>query len=189
MLHHRSEIQKKSRPRRNVATYHAHIIAKLCEQGLSAEVAEEMLRTRWSQSGKNNIAARWRQWHEYCLEKNATAGSGGTIDVLTPTPCQLVDFLRVVRKGLRREGDKKGVGTSANWVRAMRSHISTTCTLWMSFAVGAHPLVTSYTTSIQNEDFFELKKKGYRYDDTWDTEPFYQEILRRGLDKPRLTFV
>ena len=90
----------------------------------------------------------------------------------TPTPCQLVDFLQVVRKGLRREGEKKGVGTSTNWVRAIRSHISTTCTLWMNFAVGAHPLVTSYITSIQNEDFFELKKKGYRYDDTWVTEPF-----------------
>ena len=55
--------------------------------------------------------------------------------------------------------------------------------MWMSFAVGAHPLVTSYITSIQNEDFFVLKKKGYRYDDTWDTEPFYAEIRSRELHK------
>ena len=184
----RSEI-KKSRPQKNIETYTRHIITKLCEQGLSAEAAEEMLRTRWSQSGKSNIAAGWRQWHEYCIDKNAFADIGDnpdsdrTIDVLSPTPCQLVDFLRVVRKGLRREGDKQGIGTSANWVRAIRSHISTTCTMWMSFAVGAHPLVTSYITSIQNEDFFVLKKKGYRYDDTWDTEPFYAEIRSRELHK------
>ena len=124
-----SEIRKGSRPQRNVADYHAHIVAKLCGQGLSAEAAEEMLRTRWSQSGKNNIAAGWRQWHEYCLDKNAAAVGDDVIDVLTPTPCQLVDFLRVVRKGLRREGEKNSVGTSANWVRAIRSHVSTTCTL------------------------------------------------------------
>ena len=179
----RSEIQRTSRPQRNVADYHVHIIAKLCEQGLSAETAEEMLRTRWSQSGKTNIAAGWRQWHEYCIAKNAEIGGNDKIDVMTPNPCQLVDFLRVVRKGLRREGDKQGVATSANWVRAMRSHISTTCTLWMSFAIGAHPLVTSYITAIQNEDFFDLKKKGYRYDDTWDTEPFYAEIRDRELHK------
>ena len=81
----RSEI-KKSRPQRNIETYTRHIITKLCEQGLSAEAAEEMLRTRWSQSGKSNIAAGWRQWHEYCIANNAAADSGGTIDVLTPTP-------------------------------------------------------------------------------------------------------
>ena len=33
----RSEIQKRSRPQRNVAAYHAHIIAKLCEQGLRVQ--------------------------------------------------------------------------------------------------------------------------------------------------------
>ena len=65
----------------------------------------------------------------YCLDKNAAAVGDDVIDVLTPTPCQLVDFLRVVRKGLRREGEKNSVGTSANWVRAIRSHVSTTCTL------------------------------------------------------------
>ena len=49
--------------------------------------------------------------------------------------------------------------------------------------IGAHPLVTAYITSLQNEDFFVLKKKGYRYDDTWDTEPFYDEMRSRHAAK------
>ncbi len=79
-----------------------------------------MLRTRWSQSGKNNIAAGWRQWHAYCLATNDAADSAVGIDVLNPTPCQLVDFLRVVRKGLRREGDK------LRQVEALRVHYYST---------------------------------------------------------------
>jgi len=33
--------------------------------------------------------------------------------------------------------------------------------------------VSGYITSIKNEDFQYLGEKGYRYDDTWDTEPLY----------------
>ena len=106
------------------------IIAKLRQQGLSQEAAEELLSTRWSESGKANIAAGWKQWHEYVHVTNQGDGLLATaaeqIDVLEPTPSQFVEFLRSIRKGFRRDGAKQNVSTGANWVRAVRSHVSTT---------------------------------------------------------------
>ena len=82
--------------------------------------------------------------------------------------------------------------TRASWVRGVRSAISTTVSLWAQGSpIGAHPLVSGYITSIKNEDFQYLGEKGYRYDDTWDTEPLYDWIRKQSLTqrsiKPEVT--
>ena len=112
------------------------IIAKLRQQGLSQEAAEELLSTRWSESGKANIATGWKQWHGYVQVANQSdtlpVAAAEQIDVLDPTPSQFVEFLRSIRKGFRRDGANQNVSTGANWVRAVRSHVSTTCSLWLT---------------------------------------------------------
>jgi hypothetical protein len=89
-----------------LGAWHSEVMASLQAAGLSAETAEELLRTRWSEGGQKNLAAAWAQWKHHCDTVNASVPTGGALDILNPTPPQLVEFLRAVRKGVYRLGDK-----------------------------------------------------------------------------------
>ena len=148
------------------------------DMGVDGDVAAELVRTRWSEGGLKNLSTAWAQWSKHVA---VLAAAGTAIDKLRPTPPELVNFLRKVRYGVYRTGDKKDVMCQASWVRGVRSAISTTVSLWVSGpALGAHPLVSGYITSIKNEDFQFRGEKGYRYDDTWDTEPLYEWLRKQG---------
>jgi hypothetical protein len=141
---------------------------KLLNEGLSEGAIDTLLRSRWAESTQTNLAAAWGQWARYC---EACAQAGNPVDFLDPSPVELVEFLREVRIGRRREGSKQGVETTFSWVRGVRSAISATLALWKGhLSLGAHPLVSGYITALKNEDFSVLQKRGYRYDDTWDAE-------------------
>jgi hypothetical protein len=75
----------------------------MCEELL--HTAEELLHTRWSEGGQNNLAAAWAQWKHHCDTINAGDSVGGQLDVLNPTPPQLVEFLRAVRKAATASAD------------------------------------------------------------------------------------
>jgi hypothetical protein len=178
-------------PRRSVIdTAHQKIVvATLVAEGVDEAAATELVKDRWSEGGLKNLATAWTQWLHY-VAVMLTVGT--VIDKLRPTPAQLVNFLRKVRTGEYRTGKMQGVMTRASWVRGVRSAISTTVSLWAQGPpIGAHPLVSGYITSIKNEDFQHLGEKGYRYDDTWDTEPLYDWIRKQSLTqrsiKPEVT--
>jgi hypothetical protein len=49
--------------------------------------------------------------------------------------------------------------------------------LWMGHqSLGSHPLVSGYITALKNADFLVLQRRGYRYFDTWDTEPLFSFV-------------
>eukprot|EP01049_Picozoa_sp_SAG25_P006557 SAG25_NODE_498_length_7397_cov_3.070978_1_plen_237_part_00 len=75
----------------------------MCEELL--HTAEKLLHTRWSEGGQNNLAAAWAQWKHHCDTINAGDSVGGQLDVLNPTPPQLVEFLRAVRKAATASAD------------------------------------------------------------------------------------
>ena len=163
---------------RNVQDYESLIVAKLVQEGLDVGAAEDLLRTRWSEGGKQGLATAWKQWAEYVTEQVDEA-----IDLLEPTAVQLVNFLRRVRHGQFRTGAKQGVQTKGAWIRGVRSAISTTMALWsQTSSIGSHPLVTGYITAVLNEDFNVLRKRGYRYDDTWDVELLFDMLRRLKLE-------
>ena len=154
------------------------VVATLMDMGVDGDVAAELVRTRWSEGGLKNLSTAWAQWSKHVA---VLAAAGTTIDKLRPTAPELVNFLRKVRYGVYRTGDKQDVMCQASWVRGVRSAISTTVSLWVPGpALGAHPLVSGYITSIKNEDFQFRGEKGYRYDDTWDTEPLYEWLRQQG---------
>ena len=167
-------------PQRSVVdTAHQKVVvATLMDMGVDSDVAAELVRTRWSEGGLKNLSTAWAQWSKHV---KVLAAAGTVIDKLRPSAPELVNFLRKVRYGVYRTGDKKDVMCQASWVRGVRSAISTTVSLWVPGpALGAHPLVSGYITSIKNEDFQFRGEKGYRYDDTWDTEPLYEWLRKQG---------
>ena len=166
-------------PQRKQSDHHQEVVAKLVDAGMLPEAAEQLMQTRWSEGGAKNLAAAWKQWSQHC---EIMLHKGYVVDRMDPTPIELVNFLRAIRKGEYRSGAKKGEQVSGGWVRGMRSAISTTVALWTRHSsIGSHPVVSGYVTAILNEDFNTLKKRGYKYDDTWETEPFYDEMRKRNI--------
>ena len=122
------------------------------------EAAEQLMQTRWSEGGAKNLAAAWKQWSQHC---ETMLQQGYTVDKMDPTPIELVNFLRAIRKGEYRAGAKKNEQVSGGWVRGMRSAISTTVALWTRHSsIGSHPVVSGYVTAVLNEDFATLKILG-----------------------------
>jgi hypothetical protein len=145
----------------------------LLRQGVDSEVTEAIVQSKWAKSTSSNLSAAWAQWAQF-------AAQDAQIDVLSPTPVDVVNFLKSVRRGEMRKGEKAGVQTTAAWVRGVRSAISTTCNLWQNHPerLGEHPLVSYYVQALINEDM-HAGVRVYRYDDTWDTEPVF-DMLRQS---------
>ena len=80
------------------------------------EAAEQLMQTRWSEGGAKNLAAAWKQWSQHC---ETMLQQGYTVDKMDPTPIELVNFLRAIRKGEYRAGAKKNEQVSGGWVRGM----------------------------------------------------------------------
>jgi hypothetical protein len=178
-------------PERMLNEHQAVIRAELLRQGLSEQAIDELLRSRWAEGTQSNLASAWAQWAKFCVRRTA---DGRPVSILDPSPVELVDFLSEVRSGIRREGSRQGERTKAAWVRGVRSAISATVALWSSHAsLGSHPLVSGYITALKNEDFHVLKKRGYRYDDTWDAELVFSyfaehHVVYDVLDSAMLNF-
>jgi hypothetical protein len=105
-------------PQRMLNEHQCAVRDKLLNEGLSEGAIDTLLRSRWAQSTQTNLAAAWGQWARYC---EACAQAGNPVDFLDPSPVELVEFLREVRIGRRREGSKQGVETTFSWVRGVRS--------------------------------------------------------------------
>ena len=93
-------------PQRSVVdTAHQKVVvATLMDMGVDGDVAAELVRTRWSEGGLKNLSTAWAQWSKHVA---VLAAAGTAIDKLRPTPPELVNFLRKVRYGVYRTGDKK----------------------------------------------------------------------------------
>ena len=166
-------------PQRMLNDHQRAIREALLEQGLSECAIDELLRSRWAEGTQSNLASAWGQWAKFCVRREA---AGRPVSLLDPSPVELVDFLSEIRSGIRREGKNQSVKTKAAWVRGVRSAVSATVALWSKHAaLGAHPLVSGYITALKNEDFHVLKKRGYRYDDTWDAELVFTHVTEHHV--------
>lgn len=145
------------------------------QSGLDSAAADVLIRSYWASSTNSGLDSVWRQWLLYCEDSGTSFSS--------PSVGSFVNFLQAVSSGTYRAGPQAGVATSAGWVRAVRSGVSSMLALMTATPrLGEHPLVTAFVSSLIKQDVLERGKPGVRYDDTWDATLLFDYWMEQPND-------